>query len=131
MADRLGELTAAGVAIWLDDLSRARLVIGSLAGLVDNCQVVGVTSNPTIFQKAIVGSDHYDRQIRDLAVRGVRVEEALRMITTLDVCWACDVLRPTFDATFSASMNANFETRPVRTVGTPPARVVEPRPCAC
>ena len=46
MADRLGELTAAGVAIWLDDLSRARLATGSLAGLVDNSHVVGVTSNP-------------------------------------------------------------------------------------
>ena len=49
MADRLGELTAAGVAIWLDDLSRARLATGSLAGLVDDSHVVGVTTNPTIF----------------------------------------------------------------------------------
>ncbi len=85
MADRLNELTAAGVAIWLDDLSRARLATGSLAGLVRDCHVVGVTSNPTIFQKAISNGDHYDRQIRDLAARGVAVEEALRMITTFDV----------------------------------------------
>jgi len=98
MADQLDELTAAGVAIWLDDLSRARLATGSLAGLVRECHVVGVTSNPTNFQKPISGSDHYDQQIRDLAVRGVAAEEALRMITTFDVRWACDVLRPVYDA---------------------------------
>ena len=56
MADRLGELTAAGVAIWLDDLSRARLATGSLAGLVDNSHVVGVTSNPTIFRRRSSGA---------------------------------------------------------------------------
>jgi transaldolase len=112
VADRLGELAAAGVAIWLDDLSRARLATGSLAGLVDDCHVVGVTSNPTIFQKAIVGSDHYDRQIHDLAVRGVRVEEALRMITTFDVRWACDVLRPTYDATEGVDGRVSIEVDP-------------------
>ena len=112
MADRLGELTAAGVAIWLDDLSRARLATGSLAGLVEGCHVVGVTSNPTIFQKAIVGSDHYDRQIRDLAVRDIRVDEALRMITTFDVRWACDVLRPTFDATDGVDGRVSIEVDP-------------------
>ena len=112
MADRLGELTAAGVAIWLDDLSRARLATGSLAGLVDNSHVVGVTSNPTIFQKAIVGSDHYDRQIHDLAVRGVRVDEALHMITTADVRWACDVLRPTYDATDGVDGRVSIEVDP-------------------
>jgi transaldolase len=96
MADPVKELTSAGVAIWLDDLSRARLATGSLAGLVRDCHVVGVTSNPTIFQKAISNGDHYDPQIRDLAARGVAVEEAVRMITTFDVRWACDVLRPTY-----------------------------------
>jgi transaldolase len=112
MADRLGELSAAGVAIWLDDLSRARLATGSLAGLVNNCHVVGVTSNPTIFQKAIIGSDHYDQQIRDLAVRGIQVEEALRMITTSDVRWACDVLRPTYDATDGVDGRVSIEVDP-------------------
>src|SRR5690349_18584424 len=112
MADRLGELTAAGVAIWLDDLSRARLATGSLAGLVSECHVVGVTSNPTIFQKAIIGSHHYDRQIHDLAVRGIRAEEALRMITTFDVRWACDVLRPTYDATDGVDGRVSIEVDP-------------------
>ncbi len=112
MADLLEELTAAGVAIWLDDLSRARLVTGDLAGLVRDCHVVGVTSNPTIFQKAISGSDHYDQQIRDLAVRGVAPEEALRMITTFDVRWACDVLRPVYDTTGGADGFVSIEVDP-------------------
>ncbi len=112
MTDSLRELTEQGVSIWLDDLSRARLATGSLAGLVDDCHVVGVTSNPTIFQKAIVGSDHYDRQIHDLAVRGVRVDEALRMITTADVRWACDVLRPTYDATDGVDGRVSIEVDP-------------------
>src|SRR5689334_21634728 len=97
MADTLGELTRAGVAIWLDDLSRARLVDGSLGQLIHDRHVVGVTTNPTIFAKAISGSDHYDAQISELAARGVDVEEALRLITVRDVAWACDLLRPTYD----------------------------------
>jgi transaldolase len=112
MADLLEELTASGVAIWLDDLSRARLVTGDLAGLVRDCHVVGVTSNPTIFQKAISGSDHYDRQIRDLAVRGVAPEEALRMITTFDVRWACDVLRPVYNTTGGTDGFVSIEVDP-------------------
>jgi transaldolase len=112
MADPLGELTAAGVAVWLDDLSRARLATGSLAGLVRDCHIVGVTSNPTIFQNAISSSDHYDRQIRDLAVRGVGAEEALRMLTTLDVRWACDVLRPVHEASGGVDGWVSIEVDP-------------------
>jgi transaldolase len=112
MADPLLDLTRAGVAIWLDDLSRARLAEGSLARLIRDCHVVGVTSNPTIFHKAITGSDHYDRQIHDLAVRGIRAEEALRMITTFDVRWACDVLRPTYDATDGVDGRVSIEVDP-------------------
>jgi transaldolase len=112
MADPVKELTSAGVAIWLDDLSRARLATGSLAGLVQDCHVVGVTSNPTIFQKAISNSDHYDPQIRDLAARGVAVEEAVRMITTFDVRWACDVLRPAYEASDGVDGRVSVEVDP-------------------
>jgi len=97
MADTLGELTRAGVAIWLDDLSRARLVEGSLSQLIHDSHVVGVTTNPTIFAKAISGSDHYNAQISELAARGGGVEKALRMITIRDVTWACDLLHPVYD----------------------------------
>jgi transaldolase len=112
MADPVKELTNAGVAIWLDDLSRARLATGSLAGLVQDCHVVGVTSNPTIFQRAISNSDHYDPQIRDLAARGVAVEEAVRMITTFDVRWACDVLRNVYDASDGVDGRVSIEVDP-------------------
>ncbi len=111
-AGPIRDLTAAGVAIWLDDLSRARLATGSLADLVRDSHVMGVTSNPTIFQKAITGGDHYDRQLRDLAVRGVDVEEALRMITSFDVRWACDVLRPTYDSSEGVDGRVSIEVDP-------------------
>jgi transaldolase len=112
MADPLGELTRAGVAIWLDDLSRARLAEGSLVRLIRDSHVVGVTTNPTIFQKAINGSGHYDRQIRELAARGVDVEKALRMITTRDVSWACDLLRPAYDTSGGVDGRASIEVDP-------------------
>ena len=90
----LAELSAAGVAVWLDDLSRDRIRTGNLQKLVDEYSVVGVTTNPTIFAAAISGSDSYDDQLHALAVRSVSVEEALRTITASDVRDACDLLRP-------------------------------------
>nr|WP_308190811.1 transaldolase family protein [Arthrobacter hankyongi] len=77
MADPLAALTDAGVSIWLDDLSRDRLDSGTLAGLFATDRVVGVTTNPTIFAKAITGGDAYDGRVCDLAARGVDVNEAL------------------------------------------------------
>jgi transaldolase len=91
---RLAELSAAGVSIWLDDLSRDRIQSGNLRRLVDEHSVVGVTTNPTIFAAAVSGSDLYDRQVRELSVRRVSVEEALRTITATDVRDACDLLAP-------------------------------------
>ena len=84
MTDALKRLSDEGVAIWLDDLSRKRITSGNLAELIDSSHVVGVTTNPSIFQKAISEGDGYDQQLADLAVRKVTVEEALRMITTAD-----------------------------------------------
>jgi transaldolase len=71
MADALTALTEAGVSIWLYDLSRERLTSGSLAALVKQQHVTGVTTNPSIFAKAITSSDSYASQLHDLAVRGV------------------------------------------------------------
>jgi len=110
--DSLRELTEAGVAIWLDDMSRGRLATDDLADLIRDKHVVGVTTNPTIFQKAISESELYDRQLRDLAVRGVDVEEAVRMVTTLDVRWACDVLRPVYDASGGSDGRVSIEVDP-------------------
>ena len=99
MTDALKRLSDEGVAIWLDDLSRKRITSGNLAELIDQQHVVGVTTNPSIFQKAISQGDGYDQQLADLAARKVTVEEAIRMITTADVRDAADILRPVFDAT--------------------------------
>jgi transaldolase len=112
MSDALKQLSDAGVAIWLDDLSRTRLVTGGLAGLVRDDHVVGITTNPTIFQKAISGSEIYDDQVRDLATRGVTVEEALRAITAFDVREACDVLRAAYDASGGVDGRVSIEVSP-------------------
>jgi transaldolase len=112
VTDSLADLTNAGVSIWLDDLSRDRLVTGTLADLAARDHVVGVTTNPTIFAKAISGSDAYDPQIRDLAARGVGVGEALRALTTFDVRWACDVLRPVYDRTDGVDGRVSIEVDP-------------------
>lgn len=112
MADILGQLSAEGVAVWLDDLSRERLENGNLARLVQDRHLVGVTSNPTIFAKALSKGSAYDDQIRDLAVRGVGVEEAARMVTTYDVRWACDVLRPVYEATDGRDGRVSIEVDP-------------------
>jgi transaldolase len=96
--EKLAELSEAGVAVWLDDLSRDRIRSGNLQSLVDEHSVVGVTTNPTIFAAAISGSESYDDQLHALAVRQVSVEEALRTITAADVRDACDLLAPVAEA---------------------------------
>jgi len=112
MADPLTDLSSRGVSIWLDDLSRQRLVTGSLADLVARDHVVGVTTNPAIFAKAISGSDAYATQLRDLWARGAIVGEALRAMTAFDVRWACDVLRPVYDATGGVDGRVSIEVDP-------------------
>ncbi|MFK4148957.1 transaldolase [Streptomyces sp. NPDC004065] len=112
MTDALKRLSDEGVAIWLDDLSRKRITSGNLAELIDQQHVVGVTTNPTIFQKAISQGDGYDQQITDLAARRVTVEEAIRMITTADVRDAADILRPVFDATGGQDGRVSIEVDP-------------------
>ncbi|WP_405011196.1 transaldolase [Kitasatospora sp. NBC_01539] len=113
MTDALKRLSDEGVAIWLDDLSRDRLNSGNLAELVQEKHVVGVTTNPTIFQKAIGGgSTAYDGQLDDLAVRKVTVDEAVRMITTSDVRDAADVLRSVYDASNGRDGRVSIEVDP-------------------
>jgi len=109
--DNIRALAAQGVSVWLDDLSRRRLATGGLAALAAR-GVVGVTSNPTIFENALRDSADYADQVRDLAARGVDVEEAVRMLTTYDVRWACDVLRPAYDATAGVDGRVSIEVDP-------------------
>jgi transaldolase len=110
--DILAQLTQAGVAVWLDDISRDRLRTGNLETLVRDFHVHGVTSNPTIFAHALSKGTAYNDQVADLAVRGVTVEEASRAITTYDIRWACDVLRPVYDATGGVDGRVSIEVDP-------------------
>jgi len=112
MADRLAELSAAGVAVWLDDISRERLSTGNLDQLRRDSHVVGVTSNPTIFAKALSDSEDYAEQLADLAKREIGVDEAGRMLTTYDVRWACDVMRPAYDASSGVDGRVSIEVDP-------------------
>jgi transaldolase len=110
--DHLGQLAAAGVAVWLDDISRERLASGNLAMLMRDMHVTGVTSNPTIFAHALSSGPAYREQVADLAVRGVTVDEASRAITTYDIRWACDVLRPAYDSTAGLDGRVSIEVDP-------------------
>jgi transaldolase len=112
MSDALAQLSDAGVSIWLDDISRERLSTGNLQQLVDTKHVVGVTSNPTIFQKAMEKGTAYDEQIRDLGARGVSLDESVRLLTGYDIRWACDVLRPTYDRTNGLDGRVSIEVDP-------------------
>ncbi len=112
MTDPITELRDAGVAVWLDDLSRERLSTGNLAELVADKGVVGVTSNPTIFSSALAKGSTYDEQLHDLATRGVGVDEAVRLITAADVRAACDVLRGVYDDTGGRDGRVSLEVDP-------------------
>jgi transaldolase len=112
MGDALAKLSDEGVSIWLDDISRDRLRTGNLQDLVDNKHVVGVTSNPTIFQKALEKGTAYDDQVRHLHVRKVAIDGAIRYLMAFDIRWACDVLRPVFDATGGKDGRVSIEVDP-------------------
>src|ERR671933_123155 len=112
MPTPLEDLSSAGVAVWLDDLSRERLRTGNLKDLVDTRSVVGVTTNPSIFQAALSDGAAYDEQVRDLALRGTDVGEAVRALTTYDVRWACDVLKPLYDSSGGQDGRVSIEVDP-------------------
>ncbi|NUS73988.1 MAG: transaldolase [Corynebacteriales bacterium] len=112
MTKALEELTHAGVAIWLDDISRGRLITGNLEELRRDKFVVGVTSNPTIFANALAKSDDYAEALHDLALRKTTVDEAARSFTTADVRDACDVMRPAFDASDGIDGRVSIEVDP-------------------
>jgi transaldolase len=99
MSEPLRALSAQGVAIWLDDLSRDRIQTGNLQSLVDDKHVVGITTNPTIFQTAISKSSLYDDHINAAAAAGEDADAAVRRLTTDDVRAACDLLAPVAERT--------------------------------
>ena len=112
MNDRLKALADAGVSIWLDDLSRQRLTSGSLRTLIEDKHVVGVTTNPTIFAKAISDANAYAEIVGRLAAQGVSTDEAIRVITTDDVRDAADLFKPVYDDTDGQDGRVSIEVEP-------------------
>src|SRR6201997_1349578 len=108
----LAALSAPGVSVWLGDLSRGRLQSGTLRELIDTKSVVGVPTNPSIFQKAFAEGDAYDAQIAELAERGADVDAAVRTVTTDDVRRACDVLAPQWEASDGVDGRVSIEVDP-------------------
>ncbi|MFD4431265.1 transaldolase [Nocardia sp. NPDC058497] len=110
--ENLAALSAAGVSVWLDDLSRDRIKSGNLADLVATRSVVGVTTNPSIFQAAMSKRHDYDGQLKELAAQGADADAAIRTMTTDDVRAACDVLAPVFEATGGVDGRVSIEVDP-------------------
>lgn len=108
----LAALSAAGVSVWLDDLSRDRLQTGNLQELIDTMSVVGVTTNPTIFQGALSKGHAYDGQVKELAERGADVEATIRTVTTDDVRNACDVLAKAYESSDGVDGRVSIEVDP-------------------
>jgi transaldolase len=105
-------LAANGVSVWLDDLSRQRIQSGNLQELIDTKGVVGVTTNPSIFQLALSEGDAYDEQAAQLAGLGRTVDETVFEMTTEDVRNACDILRPVYEATEGVDGRVSIEVDP-------------------
>ena len=112
MSERLQQLSAAGVSIWLDDLSRTRLETGDLARLIEDSSVTGVTTNPTIFANAISAANDYDSAIAELGASGADVDSAIEALTTADVAEAARLFRPVFDSTDGDDGRVSIEVAP-------------------
>jgi len=112
MTDALARLSELGVSVWLDDLSRERLQTGNLAELIATKSVVGVTTNPSIFQAALSQGTAYDAQVTELAERGADVDATIRTVTTDDVRNACDVLAPKWEASGGVDGRVSIEVDP-------------------
>src|SRR5580765_3997365 len=108
----LNALADHGVSVWLDDLSRERIETGNLQELIDTKGVVGVTTNPSIFQAALAKGDRYDADLRKFAADGKSVDETVFGLTTEDVRNACDILRPVFDASGGVDGRVSIEVDP-------------------
>ncbi len=108
----LAQLAANGVSIWLDDLSRSRIVSGGLRDLITNRSVSGVTTNPTIFAGALAKGEGYQAQVAELAAAGASAEQAIFEITTKDVADACDIFAGVYAATNGFDGRVSIEVEP-------------------
>ncbi|WP_282851981.1 transaldolase [Gulosibacter sediminis] len=107
------QLSDQGVSIWLDDLSRDRLESGSLQTLIDERNIVGVTTNPSIFAAALKNGESYAPQVKELAERDATTDEAITVITTTDVRNACDLFAPLAEATDGQDGRVSIEVSPL------------------
>lgn len=105
-------LDAAGVSLWLDDLSRDRINSGDLQNLIDTKTITGVTTNPAIFAKALTSGTAYDEQMERLVAAGVDAQTAVVEMTTDDVRSACDVLAPVYEASNGYDGRVSIEVDP-------------------
>src|SRR5438874_9712539 len=110
--ERLAALTHAGVSVWLDQIRRSLIEGGELERMVREECLRGVTSNPAIFEKAILGSPDYDEQLEQLAREGKSGREVYRYIAVRDVQEAADVLRPVYDETGGKDGYVSLEVAP-------------------
>ncbi|MGA7704604.1 MAG: transaldolase [Solirubrobacteraceae bacterium] len=106
----LGRLSALGQSVWIDFLSREAIRGGHLQKLIDEDAVVGATSNPTIFEKAMAAGDAYDEQLRELGTRDV--EQAFWALAEQDIREACDLFRPVWDGGFGRDGYVSLEVDP-------------------
>lgn len=112
MKSPLAQLSANGVSIWLDDLSRTRIQSGALAELIDSRNVSGVTTNPTIFASSIGKGEGYSAQLLELANSGANAAEAIFEITTRDVADACDVFADVYARSAGFDGRVSIEVEP-------------------
>jgi transaldolase/glucose-6-phosphate isomerase len=110
--ERLAALTAAGTSVWLDQIRRGMIESGELARMVEEDSLRGVTSNPAIFEKAILGSPDYDADIAAAAQEGLSAREVYRRLAMRDVQLAADVLRPVYDDTGGYDGYVSLEVAP-------------------
>ena len=110
--ERLAALTAAGTSVWLDQIRRGMIEDGELARMVGEDSLRGVTSNPAIFEKAILGSSDYDEDMAAAAREGLSAREVYRRLAVKDVQLAADVLRPVYDETGGADGYVSLEVAP-------------------
>lgn len=112
MTTPTAKLSAEGVSIWLDDLSRQRIISGNLADLIATRNVTGITTNPTIFAGAIANGEEYRGQLHKLAEQGADADETIFEITTDDVRAAADVFRHVYDETNHVDGRVSIEVSP-------------------
>src|SRR4051795_1429471 len=110
--ERLAALTSAGTSVWLDQIRRSTIESGELQRMVEEDSLRGVTSNPAIFEKAILGSSDYDEELASLAREGSSAREVYRRMAVKDVQLACDVLRPVYDETGGKDGYVSLEVAP-------------------